>query len=132
MRFHIPYKIISLNLPTSSKSPSWSLVDKVIIDQNSVAQFISYISPGAYKNLTDINFRNMDSVIVKPVGVYGSKGEIIRLMKELNVIDHSTYVFISYYQNTILKSYPFVVLLFSPLPIHTSHPTKRYALDYTH
>ena len=74
----------------------------------------------------------MDSVIVKPVGVYGSKGEIIRLMKELNVIDHSTYVFISYYQNTILKSYQFIVLLFSPLPIHTPHPTKRYALDYMH
>ena len=73
----------------------------------------------------------MDSVIVKPVGVYGSKSEIIRLMKELNVIDHSTYVFISYYQNTILKSYQFIVLLFSPLPTHTPHPTKRYALDYT-
>ncbi|PAV19468.1 hypothetical protein PNOK_0440200 [Pyrrhoderma noxium] len=73
-----------------SETGSGGLVDKVIIDQNAVARFINHISPGAYTDLTDINFRNMDSVIVKPVGVYGSKSEIIRLMKELNVIDHST------------------------------------------
>lgn len=39
----------------------------------------------------------MDYVDIKPVGVYGSKNELIRFLKQLNVIDYYTYVFDFFY-----------------------------------
>lgn len=37
--------------------------------------------------MTKVNFSALDRFIVKPVGVYGSKGEIVRLLLSLGVIE---------------------------------------------
>lgn len=39
----------------------------------------------------------MDYVDIKPVGVYGSKNELIRFLKQLNVIDYYTYAYNFFY-----------------------------------
>lgn len=62
-------------------------VDKVIIDQASLNQFINKLYPGAYQSLTKVNFTNLDKVGVKPLGVYGSKAEIVRFLRALDIVD---------------------------------------------
>ncbi|KAF9232513.1 hypothetical protein BU15DRAFT_67382 [Melanogaster broomeanus] len=63
------------------------LVDKIIISQDSVKAFINTVSPGAYVSVTKVDFKALDNYIIKPVGVYGSKEEIVRFLSELGVVD---------------------------------------------
>jgi hypothetical protein len=67
-------------------------VDKIVISQESVAQFINTISTGAYKSMTKINFQDLDRTSIRPIGVYGSKSEIVRLLLKLEAVDEETYV----------------------------------------
>ncbi|KAI6097344.1 hypothetical protein EDD16DRAFT_604216 [Pisolithus croceorrhizus] len=77
------YRILDL----ISEQGSGGLVDKIIISQNSLKAFINIVCPGAYASLTKVNFKALDQYIVKPVGVYGSKEEIVRFLAELRVVD---------------------------------------------
>ena len=65
-------------------------MDKVIIAQEHVGRLINTLSPYAYRDLTKVDFKSMDNVHVKPLGVYGSKQEIVRFLKQLGTIDDST------------------------------------------
>lgn len=62
-------------------------MDKIIIAQDSLRAFINTICPGAYVSMTKVNFSALDRIIVKPVGVYGSKQEIVRLLLSLGVVE---------------------------------------------
>ncbi|KAF8837455.1 hypothetical protein BDN67DRAFT_983226, partial [Paxillus ammoniavirescens] len=77
------YRILDL----ITEQGSGGLVDKIIISQNSLEAFITTIDPRAYASMTKVNFKALDNYIIKPVGVYGSKGEIVRFFSELGVID---------------------------------------------
>lgn len=65
-------------------------MDKVIISQDSLSSFVNDLSPNAFRNLTKVDFGAMDKTRVKPLGVYGSKSEIVRLFKSQGVIDERT------------------------------------------
>jgi hypothetical protein len=69
-----------------------TLVDKIIIAQESLQEFINALSPGAYSSITKVNFKILDDVFLKPLGVYGSKEEIVRLLREINAVNDITYV----------------------------------------
>ena len=69
-----------------------SLVDKIIISQNSLKAFINTVCPGTYASMTKVNFKSLDQYVIKPVGIYGSKEEIVRFLLELGVIDDAVYV----------------------------------------
>ena len=69
------------------------LVDKVVIAQQSLQEFINVLSPGAYSSITKVNFKVLDKVILKPFGIYGSKEEIVRFLCEIKAVDDDTYVF---------------------------------------
>jgi hypothetical protein len=43
--------------------------------------------PGAYASVTKVDFKTLDQFMIKPVGVYGSKTEIVRLLRSLNVVN---------------------------------------------
>ncbi|KAG2116832.1 hypothetical protein DEU56DRAFT_984881 [Suillus clintonianus] len=77
------YRILDL----ISEQGSGGLVDKIIIAQDSLRAFTNTIYPGAYVSMTKVNFRALDGLIVKPVGIYGSKEEIVRLLLSLGVVD---------------------------------------------
>lgn len=62
-------------------------VDKIIIAQESLKRFLNEISPGAYMSLTKVDFKALDKSQVKPVGIYGSKDEIVRFLLSVAVID---------------------------------------------
>jgi hypothetical protein len=66
-------------------------VDKIIISQHSLEAFINNVCPGAYLSMTKVNFKALDNYVIKPVGIYGSKEEIIRFLLRLAAIDQTTY-----------------------------------------
>ncbi|KIJ13981.1 hypothetical protein PAXINDRAFT_100347 [Paxillus involutus ATCC 200175] len=77
------YRILDL----ITEQGNGGLVDKIIISQNSLEAFITTVDPGACASMTKVNFKVLDNYIIKPVGVYGSKEEIVRFLSELGVID---------------------------------------------
>ncbi|KAG1768958.1 hypothetical protein EDD22DRAFT_843764 [Suillus occidentalis] len=77
------YRVLDL----ISEQGSGGLVDKTIIAQDSLRAFTNTICPGAYVSMTKVNFSALDGLFVKPVGIYGSKEEIVRLLLSLGVVD---------------------------------------------
>ncbi len=43
--------------------------------------------PGAYASITKVDFKALDRLIIKPLGIYGSKGEIVRLLRSIGAVD---------------------------------------------
>jgi hypothetical protein len=65
-------------------------VDKIVIAQAELSRFLNELYPGAYTSLTKVDYNALDSVPVRPIGVYGSKSEIVRFLRALNAIDAET------------------------------------------
>lgn len=65
-------------------------MDKIIIAQDSLSEFINDLSPGAYSSMTKVNFHALDNLAVKPMGIYGSKTEIVHFLLTAGVIDQPT------------------------------------------
>ncbi|KAI9569901.1 hypothetical protein HD554DRAFT_2019705, partial [Boletus coccyginus] len=72
-----------------SERGSNGLVDKIIIAQDSLKRFLNKISPGTYMSLTKVDFKALDKLQVKHIGIYGSKGEIVRFLASVAVIDEA-------------------------------------------
>jgi hypothetical protein len=70
-----------------SESGSNGCVDKVIIAQDSLKRFINAICPGSYASLTKVDFKALDRFMIKPLGIYGSKVEIVRFLRSLNAVN---------------------------------------------
>ncbi|KAJ7504160.1 hypothetical protein B0H11DRAFT_1709774, partial [Mycena galericulata] len=66
------------------------LVNKIIICQESLKAFINELSPGAYSSLTKVDFKALDQLLIKPVGIYGSKSEIAAFLSAQGVVDELT------------------------------------------
>ena len=77
----------------------------MIIAQDSIQRFINSVSPGAYASITKVDFKALDRFLIKPLGVYGSKIEIVRLLRSIDVIDDNTYALLiqvmSYHENVM-------------------------------
>ncbi len=63
------------------------VVDKVIIAQDSLKRFVNTICPGSYVSVTKVDFKALDQFMIKPLGIYGSKVEIVRLLRSLNAVN---------------------------------------------
>jgi hypothetical protein len=79
---------------------SLDLVDKIIIAQESLQGFINALSPGAYSSITKVNFKILDDIVLKPLGIYGSKEEILGFLQDINAVDGITYVLFSFCQTS--------------------------------
>ena len=44
-------------------------VDKVVIAQDSLKRFINEMSPGALASITKIDFKTLDRLMIKPLGI---------------------------------------------------------------
>jgi hypothetical protein len=76
-----------------TSSNSSFVVDKIIISQDSLGRFIDDVAPGAYTSMTKIDFEFLDRLRLRPVGVYGSRSELLRFMQANSAIDDDTFVF---------------------------------------
>lgn len=47
------------------------------------------MSPGAYASITRVDFNTLDRLAIKPLGVYGSKNEIVRLLQSIGAVDEN-------------------------------------------
>ena len=71
-------------------------MDKIIIAQDSLKRFINDLVPGAHISSTKINFKALDELSIKPMGVYGSKQAIAQLLFSIKVINRDTSVNMSW------------------------------------
>jgi hypothetical protein len=69
-------------------------VDKIIISQESFGRFVNAVSPGAYQSMTHVSFEALDKLNLRPIGIYGSKSEIVRYLQDLKFVDSEMSVFI--------------------------------------
>ncbi|KAF7308315.1 VWFA domain-containing protein [Mycena chlorophos] len=69
-----------------SENASGGMVNKIIIDQGSMKHLVNTFSPGAYSSLTKAR-PPLDKVLVKPLGIYGSKSEIVDFLASSGAID---------------------------------------------
>ncbi|KAH8980307.1 hypothetical protein EDB92DRAFT_1937150 [Lactarius akahatsu] len=82
-----PIKGMYRLLDLITEQGSSGLVDKIVIAQESLQAFINALSPGAYSSITRVNFKILDYLLLKPIGVYGSREEIVRFLREMGAID---------------------------------------------
>jgi hypothetical protein len=47
------------------------------------------MSPGAYASITRVDYKTLDRLGIKPLGVYGSKDEIVRLLRSIGAVDEN-------------------------------------------
>ncbi|PVF92926.1 hypothetical protein CPB86DRAFT_681738, partial [Serendipita vermifera] len=69
---------------------SGGIVDKVIIDQKSVAAFANCLHPGSYRSDFQVDFHALDTHTVKPLGIYGSISAIVKFLERLGKVDPET------------------------------------------
>ena len=67
----------------------------MIIAQDTLQRFINAMSPGAYASITKVDFKTLDRLAIKPLGIYGCKDEIVRLLQALGVVDKDMCVIFS-------------------------------------
>jgi hypothetical protein len=64
-----------------------SLVDKIIIAQESVEELINVLSPGAYASLTRVDFKTLDRILVNTIGLYGSKSQLVKFLVSISAVN---------------------------------------------
>ncbi|KAN0136209.1 hypothetical protein V8E53_006069 [Lactarius tabidus] len=69
-----------------NESGSNGYVDKVIIARESLERFVNARCPGAYASITKVDFKTLDQLVIKPLGIYGSKREIVRLLQTIGAV----------------------------------------------
>jgi hypothetical protein len=50
------------------------------------------MSPGAYASITKVDFKTLDRLSIQPMGIYGCRDEIVRLLQSLGSVDQELYV----------------------------------------
>ncbi|CAE6476011.1 unnamed protein product [Rhizoctonia solani] len=71
------------------------LVEKVIIDQESLGRLLNQLLPGSFRSISSINFKSLDAISIKPKGVYGSRREIAKFLLDQGILDADICVFVN-------------------------------------
>ncbi|KAG8730280.1 hypothetical protein FRC11_007096, partial [Ceratobasidium sp. 423] len=66
---------------------SGGIVEKIVIDQKSLSKVINILQPGAYKSVSNIDFKALDNLTIKPIGVYGNQLEILNYLQDVGCLD---------------------------------------------
>jgi hypothetical protein len=53
-------------------------------------------SPGEYLSVTKVDFKTLDRFSIKPLGIYGCKDEIVRLLQSIGAVDEKLCVVFIY------------------------------------
>jgi hypothetical protein len=99
------------SLLASSIKISVIVVDKVIIAQDSLKRFINTICPESYASLTKVNFKALDRFMIKPLGIYGSKVEIVRFLRSLNAVNEDMCVDFPFFCQVVDQTFSARLLL---------------------
>ncbi|KAI0796918.1 hypothetical protein C8Q75DRAFT_796658 [Abortiporus biennis] len=77
------YRILDL----VSEQGSGGLVDKIVISQEHLGRFMNDVAPKSYTSMTKVDFVALDQAFIRPVGLYGSRSEIVRFLRDIQAID---------------------------------------------
>lgn len=86
-------------------------VDKVIIAQDPLKRFINTICPESYASLTKVDFKALDRFMIKPLGIYGSKVEIVRFLRSLNAVNEDMCVDFPFFCQVVDETFSARLLL---------------------
>ena len=90
------------------------VVDKVVIAQDSLKRFINKIRPESYASLTQVDFKALDHFMIKPLGIYGSKAEIVRFLRSFNAVNEDMCVGFPFFVKSLMR--PLVLVYYSHQP----------------
>ncbi|EUC60535.1 root hair defective 3 GTP-binding protein, partial [Rhizoctonia solani AG-3 Rhs1AP] len=71
----------------SGSTGQGGLVEKVIIDQESLGGLLNTLVPGSFRSISSIDFKSLDAITIKPTGVYGSRPEIAKFLLDQGTLD---------------------------------------------
>ncbi|KAG8690824.1 hypothetical protein FRC11_008865, partial [Ceratobasidium sp. 423] len=74
---------------------SGGIVEKIVIDQDSLHRLLNIVRPGSYDSVSRINFKELDKLSVKPTGLYGSQSEIIRYLQQAQYLGDNSVALLS-------------------------------------
>ena len=69
-----------------------AIVEKIIISQEPLGRFINDICPESYQSMTKVDFDSLDCLTMKPLGIYGSRSQIVLWLLDKGVVSHDVYV----------------------------------------
>ena len=75
-----------------------------MVAQESLQAFINALSPGAHSSITTVNFKTLDELLLKPIGVYGSKEEIVRFLRETGSVDVEMCVYLRVHHRMLISN----------------------------
>ena len=69
-----------------------SLVNKTVLNPNNLERFINFLKPGSSRKLCkDIYFEKLQSLNVASIGLFGSRKEVLSMLKSFNSISNVLY-----------------------------------------
>ncbi|CAE6353001.1 unnamed protein product, partial [Rhizoctonia solani] len=80
------YRLIDMVYETGSTGQG-GLVEKFIIDQESLGCLLNKLMPGSFRSISSIDFKSLDSITIKPKGVYGSRSEIVGFLLDRGILN---------------------------------------------
>ncbi|QRV84782.1 GTP-binding protein [Ceratobasidium sp. AG-Ba] len=69
---------------------SGGIVEKIVIDQNSLHRLLNIVQPGSYDSVSKINFKSLDQA-----RLYGVRSEIIKYLRQARCLDDDAATFLS-------------------------------------
>ncbi|CUA74255.1 hypothetical protein RSOLAG22IIIB_05485 [Rhizoctonia solani] len=70
-------------------------VEKIVIDQLSLGQFLNTVQPGSYHSVSNINLNELDKLSIRPLGVYGIRPEIIKFLHQAQYLNDESATLLS-------------------------------------
>ncbi|CUA74083.1 GTPase activating protein BUD2 [Rhizoctonia solani] len=102
-------------------------VEKIVIDQHSLSQFLNTVKPGSYHSVSKIDLKGLDQLSIKPVGVYGIRSEIIRFLQQAQCLNENSVTLLSQ-PNSLDESFALGSGLYLVLdPRHQNQGTSKAA-----
>ncbi|KAG9089762.1 hypothetical protein FRC06_001400 [Ceratobasidium sp. 370] len=74
---------------------SGGIVEKIVIDQTSLHQLLNTVQPGSYDSVSKINFKSLDQLSIKATGLYGTRTEIVKFLKQSRCLGDDAAAFLS-------------------------------------
>ncbi|CAE6371963.1 unnamed protein product [Rhizoctonia solani] len=70
-------------------------VEKIVIDQHSLGQFLNTAQPGSYHSVSKIDLTELDKLSIRPLGVYGIRSEIIKFLQQAQYLNDDSATLLS-------------------------------------
>ncbi|KAG8738572.1 hypothetical protein FRC10_006677 [Ceratobasidium sp. 414] len=71
------------------------IVEKIVIDQTSLHRLLNTVQPGSYDSVSKINFKSLDKLCIKATGLYGTRAEIVKFLKQSQCLSDDAAAFLS-------------------------------------